>query len=132
MLGSAFCGAVCNVYYRPYLRKYPTLSVSTFAMFASVAALMVVAAAEGSLDTIPQNTTPGWAAVLFIGFSSAVGYVLRLFALKTLPPTEVSVFLGLSPLTAALLGAAWLGEPVTAGLLTGVAAVALGLWLAQH
>jgi len=30
LLGSALCGAVCSVLYRPYLEKYPTVQVSTF------------------------------------------------------------------------------------------------------
>jgi drug/metabolite transporter (DMT)-like permease len=42
----------------------------------------------------------------------------------------VTIFLALSPLTAAALGAWWLGEPVTRGVLAGFGCVALGTWLA--
>ena len=34
VFASAVSGAVCSVLYRPYLRKYPTLPVSAFAMLA--------------------------------------------------------------------------------------------------
>ena len=36
VLASAFCGALCSIFYRPYLQRYPTLPVSAFAMLASV------------------------------------------------------------------------------------------------
>jgi drug/metabolite transporter (DMT)-like permease len=40
------------------------------------------------------------------------------------------VFLALSPITAAALGVALLGEPVTAGMMAGLVCVVAGLWLA--
>src|SRR5262249_60240700 len=43
VLLSALSGAICSVLYRPYLRKYPTLPVSTFAMLASVVFLAALA-----------------------------------------------------------------------------------------
>jgi drug/metabolite transporter (DMT)-like permease len=123
---------VCSVLYRPYLQKYPTLQVSAFAMLASVGALAVLALAEGSLGTVGTISFDGWVAVLFIGFSSGVGYFLWLWALRNTTPTKVSVFLALSPLTATFLGAALLGEAVDLGLLLGLLCVALGLWLAHR
>src|SRR6185295_2495364 len=46
ILASAATGAVCSVLYRPYLRRYPTLPVSAFAMAAAAAALLVPAALD--------------------------------------------------------------------------------------
>ena len=43
VFASALSGAICSVLYRPYLRKYPTLPVSAFAMLASVGFLAVLA-----------------------------------------------------------------------------------------
>ena len=48
VLASAASGALCSVLYRPYLRRYPTLSVGAFAMLASVGFLAVLATAKGS------------------------------------------------------------------------------------
>lgn len=78
VFGSALSGAVCSVLYRPYLRKYPTLPVSAFAMLASVGFLAVLAADEGFFDSLPRFTAGGWLAVFFIGASSGVGYYLWL------------------------------------------------------
>jgi drug/metabolite transporter (DMT)-like permease len=132
VLASACCGATCSVLYRPYLRRYPTLPVSALAMLASVGFLAVLAAAEGFFATVPRFSAGGWLAVGFIGANSGVGYFLWLWALNHTTPTRVTVFLALSPVTASLLGAALLGEPLSVTTLAGVAGVILGLWLAHR
>jgi drug/metabolite transporter (DMT)-like permease len=109
VLGSALTGAVCSVLYRPYLQKYPTLPVSTLAMLASVAFLAMLAVPEGVMSTIPALGPGAWAAILFIGGSSGIAYYCWLWALGRLPATQVTMFLSLSPITAALLGALLLG-----------------------
>lgn len=132
VLGSALCGAVCSVFYRPYLAKYPALQVSLFAMFASVLFLAVLASWEGFFAAVPSFTTGGWLAVLFIGANSGVGYYLWLWALQHAPATNTAVFLSLSPITAMGLGAALLGEEITVLFVAGLAAVAFGIWLAHR
>lgn len=132
VFASALTGAACSVLYRPYLRKYPALPVSALAMFASVAFLALIAAGDGFFQSAPRFTVGGWLAVLFIGLSSGLFYYLWLWALGRATPTKVTVFLALSPITAAALGAALLGEAVSAPFLLGVAAVALGLRLAHR
>ena len=132
VFASALCGAVCSVFYRPYLERYPALPTGAFAMLASVGFLAVLAAGEGSLGTVPAIDGGGWLAVAFIGVSSGIGYFLWLWALGRASPTRVTVFLALSPPTAALLGTLLLGEPLPALLLGGLALVALGLWLAHR
>jgi drug/metabolite transporter (DMT)-like permease len=130
VFASALCGAVCSVLYRPYLRRYPTLAVSTFAMLASVAFLAILAAAEGFFGGPPRFTAGAWLAIVFIGVSSGVGYYLWLWALNHAPATQVTVFVSLSPVTAAALGALLLGEAISIGAGIAVVCVALGLWLA--
>ena len=133
VLAAALCGAVCSVLYRPYLSRYPALPVSAVAMLASVAALAVLAGVgEGFFHSWPRFDAAGWMAVLFIGASSGVGYFLWLWALGHASPTRVTVFLSLSPVTALLLGAALLGESVSAWSLAGVTCLAAGLWLANR
>ena len=131
-LASAFTGALCSVLYRPYLKKYPALPVSFVAMLASVAFLAVLAAFEGFFNQVPDISLAGWAAIGFIGFASAAGYYLWLWALQHATPTRVTVFIGLGPVTAAILGAALLGEVVTPALVAGVASVLMGLWAANR
>ncbi|HEY2995252.1 MAG TPA: DMT family transporter [Methylomirabilota bacterium] len=132
VLASALVGAVCSVLYRPFLKRYRALPVSTFAMLASVVFLAGPAAGEGFFAALPRFTPWGWAAVLLIGIGSGGGYYLWLWALEHAPPTEVTVFLALSPITATLLGGALLGETLSALVAFGVALVTAGLWLATR
>jgi len=132
VLGSALCAAVCSVLYRPYLRKYPTLRVSAFAMFASVVFLAAAAGLEGAFSVPFHFTITGWLAVLFIGGSSAIGYYLWLWALGHTSPTKVAVFLSLSPITSAVLGAMLLSEPISMLFVAGLISVVLGLWLSHR
>jgi drug/metabolite transporter (DMT)-like permease len=131
ILASAATGAICSVLYRPYLARYPTLPVSAFAMAAAAAALLVPAAFDDLWHAPAQLDAKAWGAIVFIGLSSGGGYVLWLWALANIAATRVTVFLALSPITAAALGVALLGEPATAGMMAGVACVAAGLWVAN-
>jgi drug/metabolite transporter (DMT)-like permease len=132
-LGSALVGASCSLLYRPYLRRYPTLQLSAVAMLASVACLGVAAAlGEDVFATGVRLTPTGWLAVAFIGASSGVGYYLWLWALGHTTPTRVTIFLALSPVTAAGLGALLLQEQPSGPALLGLVAVVLGLWLAHR
>jgi drug/metabolite transporter (DMT)-like permease len=131
-LAAAVCGAICSVLYRPYLRKYPALQVSAFAMVAAVAFLAVLAAPYGFFTSAPRFSFGGWLAVLFIGVGSGAGYFLWLWALDNTTPTRVAVFLALGPVTATLLGATLLGETISTAFLAGLVCVAAGLWLANR
>jgi drug/metabolite transporter (DMT)-like permease len=131
ILASAAVGAICSVLYRPYLARYPALPVSAFAMAAAAAALLLPAAFDDLFVAPLRLGAIGWAAIVFIGVASGGGYVLWLWALKTIAASRVTVFLALSPITAALLGALFLGEPLTVMMMAGVVCVAAGLWVAN-
>jgi drug/metabolite transporter (DMT)-like permease len=75
VFGSALCGAVCSVLYRPYLQKFPTLPVSALAMLASVGFLAVLAAGEEFFNVWPRFAAIGWLAVLFIGSTAESGTI---------------------------------------------------------
>lgn len=130
VFASALCGALCSVYYRPYLQRYPTLQVSFVAMLASVVFLAMPAAWEGFFWTWPRISPAGWACVGFIGLASSLGYVLWLFALRHSTPTRATIFQSLGPVTATALGWALLDERITPLFLAGLMCVCGGLWLA--
>lgn len=132
VLGAALCGATCSVLYRPYLARNGTLSVGFLAMLGAVLFLAVLSAWEGFYAEPPSLSGLGWSVVVFIGLSSGGGYLLWLWALKHTSPTRVTVFLSLSPVTAALIGVLLLGEPFTWGTFAGMAAVIGGLWVATR
>ncbi len=132
VLASAFSGALCSVLYRPYLRRYPALQVSAYAMLASVLFLAFPAAHEDLFTPIPSSTARGWLAIVFIGLSSAAGYFLWLWALRHSSPTKVTIFLALNPIAATALGAALLSERISLLFLMGLACVVAGIWMAYR
>jgi drug/metabolite transporter (DMT)-like permease len=132
VLASAGVGALCSVLYRPYLQRYPTLAVSTFAMLVSVLFLGLLALAENWPARVLVLGLQSWSVIALIGLSSGIGYFWWLYALKHESPTRVTVFLALNPLTAALLGVPFLGEALSPWSLAAVIFVASGLWLATR
>lgn len=132
VFSSACVGAVCSVFYRPYLQRYPTLNVSAFAMLISALALAVLALPEDWPLRVLTLRSQAWGIVAFIGASSGIGYFLWLYALKHESPTRVTIFLALNPLTAALLGTWLLHEVFDAWLAAAIVFIAVGLWLATR
>jgi drug/metabolite transporter (DMT)-like permease len=132
VLASALIGALCSVWYRPYLRRYPALPVSVWAMAAAVVFLAVWAATERAPARLAALDSAGWAALAFIGLSSGGAYFLWLWALRHASASRVTLFLALSPLSAIALGAWWLGEEVPARLWAALALVAAGLVLSAR
>jgi drug/metabolite transporter (DMT)-like permease len=129
VLVATVIGAACALAYRPYLQRHPTLTLGLWAMTASVVAIAPFAFAEGLVARAAALTPAQWAAVVGVGLSSGVGYWLWLWALKHARPSRVTLFLALSPVTATLLGALWLGERLGAVAWIGIGCVALGLAL---
>jgi len=132
VLASACVGALCSVLYRPYLQRYPTLAVSTYAMLVSVLFLGLLALSENWPARVLALGWQSWGVVALIGVSSGIGYVCWLYALKHESPTRVTVFLALNPLTAALLGVMFLGEALSPWAGAAIFLIATGLWLATR
>jgi drug/metabolite transporter (DMT)-like permease len=128
VLASAGVGALCSVLYRPYLQRYPTLPVSALAMGASVLFLAPMALVEGWPARVAGLSAQAWAVVAFIGVSSGAGYFAWLYALKHESPTRETVFLALNPVTAAVLGALLLSEPIDGWMFAAIACIGAGLW----
>ena len=129
---AAALAAACSVFYRATLGHLPALTVGAWAMAASFLFLVPIAAIEGFFTRVPTYSIAGWVAIIFIGASSALGYYLWLWALQNTTPTRVTAFLALSPITAALLGVALLGESLSVGIVGGGVLIIAGLWLAQR
>ncbi len=72
----------------------------------------------------------GWVAVGFLGLAcSGLGYLFWFDGLEAIDATQVGSFLYLEPLVTTALAAPMLGEPVTAAVLLGGAAILFGVWL---
>ncbi len=132
VLAAAAVGALCAVFYRDYVARYPPVQVCLLAMLASVAALAPFALGESLGRGLPALGPSGAFAVLFIGLASSLGYFTWLYALAHATASRVCLFLALGPITAAGLGALLLDEPLTLGLVASLPLVIAGLWLAHR
>lgn len=115
--------AVCSTVYRPYLARYGVKRVSVLAMLASLGPLAILVPFE-TRASITMWTPSTWLLVAFVAVSSAVGYLMWLGALDRLDAARVTAFLALSPITAAILSAAFTGTRLTATDLAALALVA--------
>ncbi|MDD3433516.1 DMT family transporter [Tepidiphilus sp. J10] len=68
-----------------------------------------------------------WAGIL----SSALAFTLQVVALRTVRPTHAVLILSLESVFAALAGALWLGETLSARQWLGAAILLMGIFLAQ-
>jgi drug/metabolite transporter (DMT)-like permease len=72
-----------------------------------------------------------WLAVGFLAlFGSALTFFLWAFALQRTTPTRVAISVTVNPISASIIGAALLGEPLRWNLVVGLLTVFLGIWTA--
>jgi drug/metabolite transporter (DMT)-like permease len=127
------CGAVYNVWSRPLLLRYPSATITSWAMVAGALSLAPLALMQGLAANTRDITLEGWLTVLFLGtLGGAVGFGLWSYALRRSTPSRVAVFLALNPISAIALGVLLLGEPVSLRLFVALAAVLAGIQLATR
>jgi drug/metabolite transporter (DMT)-like permease len=99
-------------------------------MGVGAACLAVLALAGGGL--VPAGFgAPQWTAVLFVGiFGAALNFYLWVWALERTTPTRVATTITVNPMSASLLAALILSEPIGFNLVLGIAAVLAGIWVA--
>jgi drug/metabolite transporter (DMT)-like permease len=125
--------ALYNVLSRSFMARSSPLGYATAGMAFGSALNALVAWQAGGFEAVRVFEASQWAAALYLGaFAGALGFYLWVFALERASPTRVANTITVSPIAAALLGAVLLGEPIGASLLVGVAAVALGIWIAAR
>lgn len=123
-------GAVYAVFSKPYLAKYPPLTVTAVAMGAGAVALAAAWSAGGLTVGVPRFTGGGWLAVLYIGAAGgALSFFLYAWALGRTTPTATMILIPLNPIAALITGALCLGEPLSKELFAGLALVIIGIAL---
>lgn len=127
LLGATVLGAACSLLYRPYLKRYPALYVSAFAMFVSVVFLAGTCLASGAA-LAPRLSAVQWANVVFIGLSSGAGYFCLLWALGRLDASRVMAFQALAPITAVVIELLGASYPPTWRLAGAFVLVLSGVW----
>ncbi|HUN45147.1 MAG TPA: EamA family transporter [Stellaceae bacterium] len=131
MVAGALCMALYNVWSRPFIARSSPLAFVCAGMGAGSGSLFLLVWAGGGLAASTGFGARQWAAILYLAaFGAALTFFLWVFALKRTTPTRVASAITLNPITASLLAAPLLGEPIGVNLLIGVAGVACGIWIA--
>ena len=124
--------ALYNVLSRPFMQRSSPLGYATAGMAFGGGLNTFLVLQSGGFGAVAAFGAAQWAAVLYLGvFAGALGFYLWVYALERATPTRVANTITVSPIAAAALGAVLLGEPIGASLLIGIAAVALGIYIAS-
>lgn len=130
MVLAALCMALYTVFSRPLIRRTNPLAFTSAAMCVGALCLALVAAANGSFAPAAAFGAPQWSAVISLGMTGgALTFLLWSLALRYTTPTRVAVSVAVNPISASAVGSILLGEPVGWGLVAGLVAVFLGIWL---
>lgn len=133
-LAAALLYALGGVYAR---RAFPDDAPLTVALGQQVAAtVLMVPATLAALALSPPSapvTRETVMAVLVVGVgATAGGYLLYFWIIRTAGPLAASTVTFVVPLAGAILGVAWLNEPLTSGLVVGLVAILMGVGLPRR
>ena len=133
MLAMVLLAAVFNVLSRPYLQRYAQIKVLAVLMGSGWVVLAAFTFAAGWADPWPALSRTGWLSLVFLGtVAGALPMFLYHWALGRIEASQVSVTNGLSPLTAMLLGALLLAEPLSWRLGVGLILVLAGIYMTNQ
>ncbi len=128
MLATSFCGAIYNVFSRPYLRRNDAVAFTTLCMASGSIFLLPLAAAHAVTNGVPTISVSGLLAVLFLGtLGGGIGFYLWIWALQRTAPTKVAIFVTLNPIAAVALAAVVLGEEFRPTIAVGLIFVLGGI-----
>ncbi len=115
---------------REVLQRRDALDVTARSIIWGGVAMVPLALLEWQGGARPVLTPTGAAGALYLAVViTALGYFAWNWALARTEASRVAVFLTVQPIAGALLGVAFLHEPLTVFTLTGGALIVLGLWL---
>lgn len=110
----------------------PLASV-TWASLIGMTALALPACLEGLPLQMLDYSAASWASILYLGFFGTVlGFVWYYRGIREIGPARASQFINLVPVSAILLAALILDEPLSLSLLTGAALVLTGITLTNR
>lgn len=131
MMMAALCMALYGIWSKPLIRRSSPIAFTTMSMAAGAVCLVLLSAIRGSFAPVAAFGAPQWLAASYLGaFGAALTFYLWAFALERTTPTRVAISVTVNPVTASLVGAWLLHEPLRWNLAAGIVAVFAGIWIA--
>ncbi|MEM3032225.1 MAG: DMT family transporter [Nitrososphaerota archaeon] len=116
---------------RYLMRSYDALSISLLGALIGSLLLAYVTYAVSGLDGIMTSSPTDLALVAYWGVAVTTGNLLFYLSLKRMKAVGAGAFFFVSPVAAATLSIIFLGEPLTATVVLGMAAALVGVRLTQ-
>jgi drug/metabolite transporter (DMT)-like permease len=131
MLSAAFCMALYSIWSKPLIRRSGAITFTAMAMGIGGTCLILISCLRGSLAPVAGFGPSQWVAAVYLGaIGSALTFYLWAFALVRTTPTRVAISVTVNPISASLVGAFLLKEPVSLNLVAGIVTVLSGIWIA--
>lgn len=132
MLGATVVMALYSIWSRPFMQRSSMLGFLAAGMGFGALASVALSLMTGKYLLIQNLNGPQWLAVICLGvFGGALAFYLWVYALERTTPTRVTNTMTVNPISASLLAALLIGEPLGLPLAFGIVAVGAGIWLAS-
>ena len=133
VLGLVCLIALFNTLSRPFLQRYPPVRVTTCFMACGWLAMFSVSLAADWVEPVPELSALQWLVLTYLCIVvSAVPSFLYHWALGRAEAGQVTVTLGLNPVSAAFFGVLLLSEPLAWQLPAGLVLVLGGIYLSAR
>ena len=131
MLAGVFCWACYNVWSRPFIARSSPLAFLTGGMGFRAIFLLAIAYLRGGFGPLAAFGPGQWIALVYLAaVGTPVALYLWVFALPRASPTRVASTMAMHPVSASILAAIVIGEPIGLNLIVGVVAILGGIWIA--
>jgi drug/metabolite transporter (DMT)-like permease len=132
-LVSTVTWALYTIYGRSFVSTHDPAIVTAHVLGCAAILVAPLFLLGSGWTELARLSATGWACLLYLGIAcSGVAFMLYYAALEHLEAGQVAAFIYIEPVIAQALSVAFLGEPLTASLLAGGAAILIGLWLVSH
>ncbi len=127
----ALSWTIGSLYAQAVPKRLPLLSASAVEMLAGSAVLLLESRLFGEdLGRVASASSTAWGALGYLtAFGSLVGFTAFAYCLNELPASTVGTYAYVNPVVAVTLGRLILGEPVSAGLVSGGALILVAILL---
>ena len=131
MVAAALCMALYSIWSKSLIARSGPIPFTTMSMGVGAVCLVLISCWRGSFAPVATFEVPQWLAAIYLGvFGSALTFYLWAFALERTTPTRVAISVTVNPITASLVGAVLLDEPLRWNLVAGIVTVFTGIWIA--
>jgi len=132
MIAGMLSMALYNVLSRPFMTRSSPLAYAAAGMAFGSFCNALWAWHAGSFEAVKAFGPSQWMAVLYLGiFAGGIGFYLWVFALERTTPTRVANTITVSPIAAAVVASALVGEAIGLSLVMGIVAIGAGIWIAS-